>query len=50
MTVAELIKELEKMPQDYKVVHTTCDEYGECVLEYISDINVIKHGKQIELY
>lgn len=50
MTVAELIKELEKIPQDYNVVYMTYDEFGDSFLEDVTNILVLNHSKQIELY
>ena len=49
MTVAELIKELEKMPQDYKVVFFTLDDYGEGYTEEVTWLNQIDSNKEIEL-
>ena len=50
MTVAELIKELEKMPQDYNIIYKTYDEFGEDSLEDVTNILVFNHSKQIQLY
>ena len=50
MTVAKLIKELERMPQDYDVIHNTFNEFGDDIIEEITDMVVLNHSKQIELY
>ena len=41
MTVAELIKELEKMPQDKIVCDASCYEYYECVYSEEVDCVII---------
>lgn len=50
MTVAELIKELEEMPQNYKVVTRSYDEFGDSWLEDVTTMDVRKKNKQVELY
>ena len=50
MTVAELIKELEKMPQDYEVVFLTYDEFGDGFLEAVTNLSKFKDSKKVELY
>lgn len=50
MTVAELIKKLEKMPQDYDVIHKTYNEFNEDIIEEITDMLVLNYSKQIELF
>ena len=49
MKVAELIKELEKMPQDYKVVFLTPDDLGEGYTEEVTWLNQLDSSKEIEL-
>lgn len=49
MTVAELINELEKMPQDYQVVFESGDLYGSAYLAYVDSVVVNNKDKQIEL-
>ena len=50
MTVAELIKELEKIPQNYKVVIRTYDEFDDSWLEDVTTMDIKKKNKQVELY
>lgn len=49
MTVAELIKELEKMPQNYNVVTRNYDEFGDSWLEDVTTLDMRKKNKQVEL-
>ena len=49
MTVAELIKELEQMPQDAEVVCEQSDGYGDFWWEDVTDLVYDKEYKQIRL-
>ena len=50
MTVEELIRQLEKMPQDYNVVYMTYDEFGDSFMEDVTNVSKLIGSKQIELY
>lgn len=49
MTVAELIKKLEVVPQDYHVIFESGDAYGSAYNAYVDDIVVHDKDNQIEL-
>jgi hypothetical protein len=49
MSVKELIKILENMPQDYEVVFESGDAYGSAYTAYVDEVNVNKKMEYIEL-
>lgn len=47
MTVAELIAELQKMPQDWKIMAETC--YDECHFQWEPEVYKVD-GEELVLY
>lgn len=49
MSVKELIKILENIPQDYEVVYESGDAYGSAYTAYVDEAKVNEKMKYVEL-
>lgn len=49
MTVAELIKILQTLPQDYEVVSESGDAYGSAYLAWVDEVIVNDKDKEVIL-